>query len=166
MLSGMGDLDLGPIVGEFLSCMGSFDKENTFCRLIDHKGAEEDTPRDEQMQKLQAFLDDSPELANCSSDYDLRYMSALERAVDNLDVELVRLLLARGADPNRNCYTGEIPTMASHYGYEDPRFMEAYPLGRLGFSVPENERTTYQVSLVSTLYATRRRATKSGESVA
>ena len=101
LLSGMGDIDLGPMT----DFMERIDKENTFCRLIDRKGAEEDTPRDEQMQKLQAFLDDSPELANCSSDYDLRYMSALERAVDNLDVELVRLLLARGADPNRNCYT-------------------------------------------------------------
>ena len=85
LLSGMGDIDLGPI--DLFA--GSFEKENTFCRTIDRKGAQEDTPRDEQMQKLQAFLDDSPELANCSSDYDLRYMSALERAVDNLDVELV-----------------------------------------------------------------------------
>lgn len=135
----MDDTELGP-VEDFMEHF-DFAKENTFCRLIDRKGAEQDMPRDEQMQKLQAFLDDSPKLANCSSDYDLRYMSALERAVDNVDIELVRLLLARGADPNRNCYTGEIPTMASHYGYEDPRFMEAYPLGRLGFSVPENERT-------------------------
>ena len=117
-------------------------QENEFCKLIDLKETSlENMTRAEQLDKVSALLDRSPELVNCSSDYDLRWMTALERAVDTCNIPLVEMLFKRGADPNNNKYTGELPSMASAYGHTDPDFMKAYPLGYIGFDVPENERT-------------------------
>eukprot|EP00928_Gymnodinium_smaydae_P075972 TRINITY_DN58996_c0_g1_i1.p1 TRINITY_DN58996_c0_g1~~TRINITY_DN58996_c0_g1_i1.p1 ORF type:complete len:496 (-),score=77.76 TRINITY_DN58996_c0_g1_i1:372-1811(-) len=70
---------------------------------------------------------------NSDSDYDLRYMTALERAVDELHAGLVALLFVHGADPINNVYTGEEPDQASCSGFKslDVRqgFEEAFARG-------------------------------------
>ena len=75
------------------------------------------------LAKLTEMLDASPELANCASDYDYRYMSALERAVELCQIPVVDILLSRGADPKNNKYEGELPTMASIHGNEEMAYM-------------------------------------------
>eukprot|EP00415_Alexandrium_ostenfeldii_P000529 UN0529 len=55
---------------------------------------------------------------NSAADYDDVYMSALERAVDSLNVEVAVLLCVRGADPAKNRCVGVVPTMASILGGE------------------------------------------------
>ena len=72
-------------------------------------------------------------------------MSALERAVDNLDVGIAELLLARGADPDcDNVYKGELPTDASVSGYAGMQFLDAYPLASMaeGDDLPEGLEMT------------------------
>ena len=77
------------------------EEENVFCKAI----RDTEMPQGEKLDLLRAKLDSNPGLANCSSDFDYRYMTALERAVDELNVEVVELLFERGADPSKNCYT-------------------------------------------------------------
>ena len=72
-----------------------------FCKAI----RDTEMPQGEKLDLLRAKLDSNPGLANCSSDFDYRYLTALERAVDELNVEVVELLFERGADPSKNCYT-------------------------------------------------------------
>lgn len=55
---------------------------------------------------------------NTSSDYDHRYMTALERAVESGHLKMTALLLAHGADPTCNVYKGEMPM---HGGFVDVR---------------------------------------------
>lgn len=80
-------------------------KENEICSAV----------RDGNLSQVGAFLLQGYD-PNSSSDYDLRYMTALERAVDELHIEIAALLFVNGADPTNNIYVGEEPDMASYHG--------------------------------------------------
>ena len=113
---GFGALDLNDDVLEHF--FTNAEKENEFCKLIGcgamraamsswhNYGMHDDAQI--LLAKLTEMLDAAPELANCASDYDYRYMSALERAVELCQIPVVDILLSRGADPKNNKYEGEL----------------------------------------------------------
>eukprot|EP00966_Prymnesium_polylepis_P333452 7388914-Prymnesium_polylepis.1 len=59
----------------------------------------------------------------------------------NCDVEVAALLLAHGADPQRNVYTGELPTIPSVLGHSDPDFLPTYPRGSIIADSPNTQQT-------------------------
>lgn len=109
------------------------EKENEFCKLIGGRemgtamslwhnyGMHEEART--LLAKLTEMLDENSELANCASDYDFRYMSALERAVERCQIPVVELLFSKGADPMNNKYEGELPTMASVHGDQEMQYL-------------------------------------------
>ena len=113
--------------------------EDRFCMLIGGR-----TKRSTRLESMREMIENEPGLVNCSSGYDLRHMTALERAVSAFDDVAVAMLFAGGADPSNNCYRGEIPTTASAMGLADMDFMHSYPLGSASGAglnvVPESEQ--------------------------
>jgi len=101
-------------------------KENEICSAV----------RDGNLSEVAKLLSQGYD-PNSSSDYDLRYMTALERAVDELHVEIAALLFVNGADPANNKYDGEEPDMASYHGEEPMKV-------RLGFERAYNEHKPVQ----------------------
>jgi len=110
MLSGLSDL------------VGNFARENSLCSAVCNG----------DFNVVSRMLSEQFD-PNSGSDYDLRYMTALERAVDELHVGIAALLFVHGADPTNNAYQGEEPDQASCYGYKamDVRsgFKEAFKKG-------------------------------------
>lgn len=82
------------------------ERENALCSAV----------RDGEFDEVARMLSEQYD-PNSGSDYDLRYMTALERAVDELHINLVALLFVHGADPANNVYQGEEPNMASYSGH-------------------------------------------------
>ena len=133
--------DGGVIGGDFFEHLLEFsEKENDFCKIIDRAGDEYGSYTvDQQLRTLEEMLGENPALANCSSDYDYRYMTALERAVEkcNLEVryiyqvpehpayciDVVKLLFSKGASPKNNTYDGSIPSMASIQGNAEMEYL-------------------------------------------
>lgn len=77
--------------------------------------------RDGKLEEVARMLSDPEQYdPNSDSDYDLRYMTALERAVDELHFGIAALLFVHGADPAENVYKGE-PTGYCGYNPEDVR---------------------------------------------
>jgi len=99
-----------------------FTRNDIFCAAV----------RDGDVELVSRMLSEQYD-PNSDSDCDLRYMTALEGAVDELHIRIVALLYVHGADPANNAYQGEEPDQASIYGYTpmDVRsgFEEAFKKG-------------------------------------